>query len=171
MLIDLQNGAPRVDSSAWVASTAVLAGDVTLEERASVWFSTVLRADGDSISIGALSNIQDGAIIHADPGLPVTVAGQVSVGHGAVLHGCTIGETTLIGMRATILNGATIGPACLVAAGAVVLEGTRFEARSLIAGVPAKRRRELTDDEVQGIVDNAADYAQHAVRYREATSR
>jgi carbonic anhydrase/acetyltransferase-like protein (isoleucine patch superfamily) len=169
MLIDLENGGPAVHPGAWVASNAVLAGDVTLEDRASVWFSAVVRADGDSIWIGERSNIQDGAIIHADPGLPVTVARCVSVGHGAVLHGCSIGEGALVGMRATVLNGAAIGPQCLVAAGAVVLEGARFGARSLIAGIPAKHRRELTDQEIADLVDNADVYEALAARYQEAT--
>jgi carbonic anhydrase/acetyltransferase-like protein (isoleucine patch superfamily) len=170
VLIQLENGSPAVDPRAWVAPTAVLAGAVTAEAGASVWFGAVLRADGDTISVGAQSNIQDGTVVHADPGLPVTIAGHVSVGHGAVLHGCSIGEGTLIGMRATVLNGARIGPQCLVAAGAVVLEGAGFEARGLIAGVPAKRRRELTEDEVSGLVENARDYVVLAARYREATA-
>ena len=151
MRIDLEEDGPHVDPQAWVAPTAVLAGAVTVERGASVWFGSVLRADGDTISIGEESNLQDGVIVHADPGLP---GGgrlvRVSVGHGAVLHGCSIGEGSLIGMRAVVLNGAKIGPMCLVAAGSVVLEGAEFEARSLIAGVPAKRRRELTDDGVRG---------------------
>lgn len=169
MLIDLDNGSPHVDPRAWVAPTVVLAGAVTIEEGASVWFGTVMRADGDTISIGEQSNIQDGTVIHADPGFPVTVARHVSVGHGAVLHGCSIGEGTIVGMRAAVLNGATIGAQCLVAAGAVVLEGAEFEPRSLIAGVPAKRRRELTDEEVRGLADNADDYLDLAARYRAAT--
>ncbi len=167
MFIDLENDSPRIDPQAWVAPTAVLAGAVTIQEGASVWFGTVMRADGDTISVGEQSNVQDGTVIHADPGFPVTVAGHVSVGHGAVLHGCSIAEGALIGMRATVLNGATIGPQCLVAAGAVVLEGAEFEARSLIAGVPAKRRRELTDEEVRGLRQNADDYVVLAARYRD----
>lgn len=138
---------------------------------ASVWFGSVMRADGDTISIGEESNIQDGAIVHADPGFPVVVARNVSVGHGAVLHGCSIGEGALIGMRAVVLNGAKIGPTCLVAAGSVVLEGADFEARSLIAGVPAGRRRELTDAECEGLVQNANDYVILANRYRESKAQ
>jgi carbonic anhydrase/acetyltransferase-like protein (isoleucine patch superfamily) len=170
VLIELENGSPVIDSGAWVADNAVLAGAVTLEAGASVWYGAVLRADGDTISIGRGSNIQDGAVVHADPGFPVKVARAVSVGHGAVLHGCSIGEGALIGMRATVLNGATIGPECLVAAGAVVLEGSQFEPRSLIAGVPAKRRRELSDEEVRGLAQNADDYLALVARYREATA-
>ncbi|MGZ8735582.1 MAG: gamma carbonic anhydrase family protein [Nocardioides sp.] len=133
-----------------------------------MWFGSVIRADGDTISIGEDSNIQDGVIVHADPGFPAVVARRVSVGHGAVLHGCLIGEGSLIGMRAVVLNGAKIGPMCLVAAGSVVLEEAEFEARSLIAGVPAKRRRELTDEECEGLVQNANDYLVLADRYRDA---
>ena len=168
MRVPLDGVDPDVDPQAWVAPTAVLAGAVRVERGASVWFGSVVRADGDTISIGEGSNIQDGAILHADPGFPVAVAQQVSVGHGAVLHGCTIGEGALVGMRAVVLNGATIGPMCLVAAGSVVLEGAEFGARSLVAGVPAKRRRELTEEECAALVQNADDYVVLAGRYREA---
>ena len=168
MRIPLEENSPHVDPQAWVAATAVLAGAVTVERGASVWFGSVLRADGDTITIGEGSNIQDGVIAHADPGLPVDVARNVSVGHGAVLHGCSIGEGSLIGMRAVVLNGARIGAACLVAAGSVVLEGAQFEDRSLIAGVPAKRRRELTSEECRGLLDNANDYRALTARYRGA---
>lgn len=166
MRIHLEQDAPNVDPQAWVSSSSVLAGAVTVERGASVWFGSVLRADGDTISVGEESNIQDGVIVHADPGFPVVVARGVSVGHGAVLHGCSIGEGSLVGMRAVVLNGAKIGPMCLVAAGSVVLEGAEFGARSLIAGVPAKRRRELTDEECAGLVQNANDYLVLADRYR-----
>ena len=169
MRIKLEEDGPAVDPEAWVSPTTVLAGAVTVERGASLWFGSVLRADGDSISIGEGSNIQDGAIVHADPGLPVTVARGVSVGHGAVLHGCSIGEGALIGMRAAVLNGAKIGPMCLVAAGSVVLEGAEFEPRSLIAGVPAKRRRELTDAECDDLAQNAKDYEVLSGRYRRAS--
>ncbi len=166
--ITLDADAPTVDEQAWVSSTAVLAGAVTVEERASIWFGAVLRADGDTISVGEETNIQDGAIVHADPGFPVRVARQVSVGHGAVLHGCSIGQGTLIGMHSTVLNGSVVGPQCLVAAGAVLLEGSRFEEGTLIAGVPAKARRPLSDEERAGLVANAADYVVLADRYRNA---
>ena len=169
MRITLGRATPDVHVEAWVSPTAVLAGDVTVAREASVWFGSVLRADGDAISIGEGSNIQDAVVVHADPGFPVTVAPSVSVGHGAVLHGCSIGEGALIGMRAAVLNGAKIGPLCLVAAGSVVLEGEEFEARSLIAGVPAKRRRGLTSDECSSLLENAKDYRGLTTRYRAAT--
>lgn len=168
MRLRLELASPHVDPQAWVAPGALLAGAVTVERGASLWFGSVMRADGDTISIGEGSNIQDGVIVHADPGFPVVVARHVSVGHGAVLHGCSIGEGSLIGMRAVVLNGAKIGPMCLVAAGSVVLEGVRFEARSLIAGVPAKRRRDLTDEECETLTQNAYDYLVLADRYRDA---
>lgn len=168
MRVDLGQDLPNVHPEAWVAPTAVLAGAVTLQPGASVWFGSVLRADGDNIVIGAQSNIQDGAVLHADPDLPVSVAPRVSVGHGAVLHGCRIGEGSLIGMRAVVLNGATIGPGCLVAAGSVVLEGAEFGGGGLIAGVPAERRRDLTAQEREGLLQNADDYVALAERYRHA---
>ena len=168
MRIPLGTRSPDVDPQAWVAPTAVLTGAVTVERGASVWFGSILRADGDTISIGEGSNIQDGVIAHADPGLPVVVAPSVSVGHGAVLHGCSLGEGSLIGMRAVVLNGAKVGPMCLVAAGSVVLEGAEFEGRSLIAGVPAKRRRELTSEECLDLLENANDYQALMERYRGA---
>ncbi|WP_246081750.1 gamma carbonic anhydrase family protein [Nocardioides litoris] len=166
--ITLGQQTPAIDGRAWIAPSAVLAGAVTIEEGASVWFGAVLRADGDTISIGEQSNIQDGTVIHADPGFPVTVARHVSVGHQAVVHGCSIGEATLVGMGAVILNGAVIGPQCLVAAGAVVLEGAQFEAGTLIAGVPARARRALTEEERADVVENAASYVRLAEQYRAA---
>lgn len=169
MRVNLEDS-PDVDPAAWVAPTAVLAGAVTVARGASVWYGAVARADGDTIHVGEESNVQDGAILHADPRLPVVVGRRVSVGHGAVLHGCRIGDGSLIGMRAAVLNGATIGPGCLVAAGAVVLEGAEFEAGSLIAGVPAKRRRALTDEEREAITTNADGYLALAERHRNATT-
>jgi carbonic anhydrase/acetyltransferase-like protein (isoleucine patch superfamily) len=167
--ISLGQHSPSVDQRAWVAPTAVLAGAVTVEQLASIWFGAVLRADGDTISIGAGSNIQDGAVVHADPGFPVRIGPQVSVGHRAVVHGCSIGEATLVGMGAVILNGAVIGPRCLVAAGAVVLEGSHYGEGTLIAGVPAKARRDLTRAEQAAVVANADDYVLLAQRYRDAS--
>jgi carbonic anhydrase/acetyltransferase-like protein (isoleucine patch superfamily) len=169
--IQLGEARPNVDDQAWVASTAVLAGAVTVEQGASVWFGCVIRADGDRVTVGEESNVQDGVVIHADPKFPVMIGSRVSVGHGAILHGCSVGESALIGMRAVVLNGATIGPMCLVAAGALVLEGAEFEPRSLIAGIPAKRRRGLSDEECEALKQNAADYVALADRYRDADAR
>lgn len=155
-----------IADSAWVAPQAALVGDVTLGESASVWFNAVVRADNEPIHIGAASNVQDGAVLHTDPGFPLNIAERVSIGHQAMLHGCTIGEGSLIGIQAIILNGAVIGKQCLVAAGAVVTEGKAFPDRSLIIGVPAKVARTLTDEEVQRLDDNAAEYARKALAYR-----
>ena len=149
---------PTVDPLAWVAADVTLVGDVSIGANTSVFYTSVLRADSDSISIGSRTNVQDGCIIHADPGFPVTVGSGVSVGHRAVLHGCFVEDDVLIGMGATILNGARIGTGSLVAAGALVLEGTEIPSNSLVAGVPGKVRRETTEDERTGIRENAIDY-------------
>jgi carbonic anhydrase/acetyltransferase-like protein (isoleucine patch superfamily) len=168
-LISLGDGrTPWVDPSAWVATGAVLAGDVTLGERASVWYNTVLRAEAEPILIGARSNLQDNVSCHVDRGFPLTLGAGVSVGHGAVLHGCTIEDDVLVGMNATILNGAVVGSGSLIAAGALVLEGSVIPPRSLVAGVPAKVRRELTDAELAGIRRNADVYLEHSERHRDA---
>ena len=150
--------APSVDADAWVAPGATLVGAVALGPASSVWYGAVLRGDGDRIAVGARTNVQDGCVLHADPGVPLTLGDGVSVGHRAVLHGCTVGDDTLIGMGAVVLNGARIGPRCLVAAGALVLEGVEVPEGSLVAGAPAKVRRQLTDDEVERLRANAATY-------------
>ncbi len=152
------SAAPSIDGSAFVAAHAVVVGDVTIEADASVWYHAVLRAEQAAIRIGARSNLQDGVVCHVDAGSPLTLGTDVSVGHTAVLHGCTIEDGSLVGMHATVLNGAVIGAGSLVAAGAVVLEGTIVPPGSLVAGVPAKVRRELTDAERDGIRENAATY-------------
>jgi carbonic anhydrase/acetyltransferase-like protein (isoleucine patch superfamily) len=157
-VITIDDMRPTVDPSAWVASDVILVGDVRVGSDSSVFYSSVIRADSDSIVIGPSTNIQDGCIIHADPGFPVKVGSGVSVGHRAVLHGCTVEDHVLIGMGATILNGARIGTGSLIAAGAVVLEGINIPENSLVAGVPAKVRRETTQDERTGIRQNAIKY-------------
>jgi carbonic anhydrase/acetyltransferase-like protein (isoleucine patch superfamily) len=166
VLIAYDGVVPAVSESAWVAGGAALIGRVTIGARSSVWFTTVLRGDGDSISVGEETNLQDGVVIHADPGLPVSVGDRVSVGHRAILHGCTVDDDALIGMGAVVLNGAHIGSGSLIAAGAVVLEGTTVPPGSLVAGVPAKVRRQLTDEEIAGVRSNAAGYVALAESYR-----
>ncbi|THG31752.1 gamma carbonic anhydrase family protein [Naasia lichenicola] len=156
---------PAVDPSAFVAENATLIGDVVLHERSSVFFGAVLRGDRATIALGAESNLQDNVVVHCDPGTPTTIGTGVSVGHGAVLHGCTIEDGCLIGMSATVLNRAVIGAQSLVAAGAVVLEDTVVPPRSLVAGVPAKVRRSLTDEEVAGLQRNAATYVELSRSY------
>jgi carbonic anhydrase/acetyltransferase-like protein (isoleucine patch superfamily) len=159
---------PDIDPGAFTAPTSVVMGDVTLAVGSSVWYQTVLRGDGGPISIGAESNIQDNCTVHVDPGFPVSVGERVSVGHNAVLHGCTVEDDVLIGMGATVLNGAHIGAGSLVAAQALVPQGMRVPPGSLVAGVPAKVRRELTDEEREGIKLNAAGYVDRAKAHREA---
>jgi carbonic anhydrase/acetyltransferase-like protein (isoleucine patch superfamily) len=156
---------PSIDDTAWIARGAVVVGDVTIEAQTSVWYAAVLRADLERIHLGPGSNVQDGAVVHADPGFPVVVGERVSVGHGAILHGCRVGDDVLIGMHATVLNGASIGAGSLVAAGALVLEGTTIPPNSLVAGVPGKVRRALTDDEVAGIAANGTSYVELAARH------
>jgi carbonic anhydrase/acetyltransferase-like protein (isoleucine patch superfamily) len=157
-LVRLGDRQPIVSDGAWVAPTATVAGAVTLGRHASVWYGAVLRADGDQIVVGEDTNIQDGAVLHADPGLPVIVGARVSVGHRAVLHGCAVADDVLVGMSATVLNGARIGAGCIIAAGAVVTEGADIPDGSLVAGVPAKVRRETTDAERAEIRANAQTY-------------
>jgi carbonic anhydrase/acetyltransferase-like protein (isoleucine patch superfamily) len=161
-LISLGDRTPDVAASAWVADTATVVGDVTVGPGTGIFYSAVLRADMESVTIGTDCNVQDGAVLHADPGFPARIGDEVSIGHGAVLHGCTVEDGCLIGMNATVLNGAVVGTGSLVAANALVPEGMVIPPRSLVAGVPAKVRRELTDDEVERCRGNAAVYRQLA---------
>ncbi|MFD3487156.1 gamma carbonic anhydrase family protein [Streptomyces sp. NPDC058665] len=159
---------PEIDPTAFVAPTAVVLGEVTMAPGSSVWYHTVLRADGGPIVIGADTNIQDNCTVHVDIGSPVTLGARVSVGHNAVLHGCTVEDDVLVGMGAAVLNGAYIGAGSLVAAQALVPKGMRVPPGSLVAGVPAKVKRELTDEEREGIKLNAAVYLDLAERHRAA---
>lgn len=158
--------APRVDEGAYVAPGARVVGDVTLEPGSSVWYNAVLRAEVEPIVLGERSNLQDNVSVHVDRGFPVRVGRDVSVGHNAVLHGCTVEDGALVGMGAVVLNGAVIGASSLVAAGAVVPEGAQVPPRSLVAGVPARVRRELTDAEVEGLRVNAEHYVGNAELHR-----
>ncbi|GAA1965597.1 gamma carbonic anhydrase family protein [Microbacterium deminutum] len=164
-VLSLHGRAPDVDPSAFVAGGARVIGAVTLHAGSSVWYNAVLRADSDSITVGAGSNLQDNVSVHVDAGHPVVIGANVSVGHNAVVHGCTIGDASLVGMGATVLTGAVIGEGSLIAAGAVVLEGTVVPAGSLVAGVPAKVRRELTNAERAGIRQNAVIYRGHVAAH------
>jgi carbonic anhydrase/acetyltransferase-like protein (isoleucine patch superfamily) len=157
---------PAVHESAFVAPTASIIGNATLAQDSSAFYGVSVRADTAAITVGAGSNLQDNVVLLADPGFPCSVGAGVSVGHAAVVHGCTVEDHCLIGMGATVLNGAVIGTGSLVAAGAVVLEGTVVPPRSLVAGVPAKVRRELTDDESDGVRQNAARYVELARAHR-----
>ncbi|WP_375387495.1 gamma carbonic anhydrase family protein [uncultured Amnibacterium sp.] len=165
-ILPFDGALPQIDPSAFVAPDATLIGRVRVEADAVVMFGAVLRGDRDDIVLGTGSNLQDTVVVHCDPGSPATIGAGVSVGHGAVVHGCTIEDDCLIGMNATVLNGAVIGAGSLVAGGAVVLEGTIVPARSLVAGVPAKVRRSITDDELERIRRNAQTYRDLGIAYR-----
>ncbi|WP_010203259.1 gamma carbonic anhydrase family protein [Salinibacterium sp. PAMC 21357] len=170
LIVPIGGHTPHVSDSAFLAPNATLIGQVTLGERSSIFYGAVLRADVDSITIGDGSNLQDNVTVHCDEGFPTTVGTGVSVGHGAVLHGCTVEDDCLIGMSATVLNGAVIGTGSLVAAGAVVLEGTIVPPGSLVAGVPAKVRRELSEEEIAGVRQNATHYLDISAAHQAALS-
>ena len=157
---------PQVDSTAWIADSAQVMGHVTLGPDASVWFGCVLRGDTESMTIGEGSNIQDLTVMHADHGLPLTIGKHVTVGHKVMLHGCTIGDESLIGIGAIVLNGARIGKNCLVGAGSLVTEGKEFPDGSMILGTPAKVVRELTPQQIEGLRLSAQHYIDNARMFR-----
>lgn len=159
---------PELDEDAYTAPTSVVLGDVTMAAGSSVWYHAVLRGDAESISIGAASNVQDNATVHSDPGFPAVIGERVTVGHNAVLHGCVVEDDVLVGMGSTVLNGARIGSHSIVAAGALVPQGMSVPPGSLVAGVPAKVRRELTAEERESLRINAEHYVQLARVHRAA---
>jgi carbonic anhydrase/acetyltransferase-like protein (isoleucine patch superfamily) len=165
-LYKLGDVSPTIAMSAYVAPSASIIGKAVLAEHSSVWFGATLRGDNEIISIGVNSNVQDGAVLHTDPGLPLIVGDHVSVGHQAMLHGCTVGEGSLIGIQAVVLNAAVIGRGCLVGAGAVITERKVFADGTLILGAPAKVVRELTAEERENLREVAAIYAARAAYYR-----
>lgn len=169
-IITIDDHTPTADPTAFLAPTASLSGDVVLGEQASAFYGVSVRGDTAPIRVGARTNLQDNVTLHADEGFPCTLGTGISVGHGAVVHGCTVEDNVLIGMSATVMNGAHIGSDSLIAAGALVLEGMEIPERSLVAGVPAKVRRELTDDEVESVRQNAAHYVTLAAKHLAATS-
>jgi len=150
----------------FIAENATVIGDVTLTDDVNIWFGAVVRADRDSIAVGAGSNIQDNAVVHTTPGFPVRIGAGVSVGHGAILHGCTIEDDVLVGMGAIVLNGAVVGEGSIIGAGAVVTEGKEIPPRSLVLGVPGKVVRETTPEQQEKIVHNAREYIRLAGGYR-----
>ncbi|MDF0530690.1 gamma carbonic anhydrase family protein [Tsukamurella sp. 8F] len=162
---------PQLDETAWVAEEATVIGDAHLGAGVGVYYNAVIRADSARIEIGEASNIQDGVVVHADPGVPCTIGARVSVGHNAVLHGCTVGDDVLVGMGATVLNGAVIGAESLIAANALITEGTVIPPRSMVVGVPAKVRRELTDDEVARVKLNSSVYVELTKAHATLTDR
>ncbi|MCY7369589.1 MAG: gamma carbonic anhydrase family protein [Polaromonas sp.] len=165
-IYQLDDSIPQVPASAWVADSAQVIGRVALGEDCSVWFGVVARGDTETLTIGRGSNIQDGSVLHADPGMPLVIGENVTVGHQVMLHGCSIGDGSLIGIQAVILNGARIGKNCLVGAGALVTEGKEFPDGSMIFGSPAKAVRQLSPEQISGMQSAATHYVDNARRYR-----
>jgi carbonic anhydrase/acetyltransferase-like protein (isoleucine patch superfamily) len=165
-IYQLGEQAPEIDASAFVADSANVIGKVTVEANASVWFGVTIRGDNERITIGEGSNIQEGTVMHTDMGFPLTIGRNVTVGHQAMLHGCTIGDGALIGIQAVVLNGAKIGKGCLVGAGALVTEGKEFPDNSLILGSPAKVVRTLTEEDLQRLAGNAANYVERGQLFK-----
>ncbi|MCA1197196.1 gamma carbonic anhydrase family protein [Sphingomonas sp. R647] len=166
-----EDAAPQIDPDAWVAPSAEVIGDARLAAGSSVWFGAVIRADNTPIILGARSNVQEGAMLHSDPGAPLTVGEDCTIGHHAILHGCTIGNRVLIGMGAIILNRAVIGDDCLIGAGALVTEGKEFPPGSLIVGSPARAIREVDATTRAGLLYSAQNYAERQRRFRAGLRR
>ena len=163
---EIDGKAPRVDSTAWIAGSAEVMGNVEIGPDASVWFGCVLRGDTEVMRIGEGTNVQDGSVLHADIGMPLTLGRHVTVGHKVMLHGCTIGDESLIGIGAVVLNGARIGKNCLVGAGSLVTEGKAFPDGSMIMGSPAKAVRQLTPEQIEGLRRSAQHYIGNARRFQ-----
>ena len=163
---EIDGKAPRVDSTAWIAGSAEVMGNVEIGPDASVWFGCVLRGDTEVMRIGEGTNVQDGSVLHADIGMPLTLGRHVTVGHKVMLHGCTIGDESLIGIGAVVLNGARIGKNCLVGAGSLVTEGKAFPDGSMIMGSPAKAVRQLTPEQIEGLRRSAQHYIDNARRFK-----
>jgi len=164
-IYQLGDDTPRIAPSAWVADSASVIGKVELGEDASVWFSTVVRGDTDWLRIGRGSNVQDGSVLHTDAGIELVIGENVTVGHQVMLHGCSIGDNTLVGIQSVVLNGAKIGKNCLVGAGSLVTEGKEFPDGSLIMGSPARVVRPLTPEQIERLAWSARHYAHNARRF------
>ncbi len=162
---------PRIAESAWVADSAQVMGNVELGQDVSIWFGAVLRGDNEPLRIGIGTNIQDGSVLHSDLGKPLDIGAHVTVGHMVMLHGCTVGDGSLIGIGAVVLNGARIGRNCLVGAGALVTEGKEFPDGSMIIGSPAKAVRDLTPEQIEGLRQSALAYVENARRFRDNLKR
>ncbi len=156
----------QIDPSVFIAAGAIIVGDVTIGENASIWFNAVLRGDTEALNIGAGSNIQDGAVLHADPGYPTIIGAGCTIGHGAIVHGARLGDNTMVGMGAILLNGATVGPDCIIGAGALLTQDKIFPEGSLILGSPAKIIRPVTANEILANRDSAAGYIQKARSFK-----
>ena len=170
-IYELDGAAPDVAPTAWVADSAQVIGQVAIAADASIWFGVVIRGDTDPIHIGVSTNIQDGSVLHADYGKPLHIGDHVTVGHKVMLHGCTVGDGSLIGIGAIVLNGAKIGRGCIVGAGALVTEGKEFPDGSMILGSPAKAVRELTPEQQAGLRLSALHYVENAKRFRQGLRR
>jgi carbonic anhydrase/acetyltransferase-like protein (isoleucine patch superfamily) len=158
--------APEISAAAFIAPNATLIGRIALGEGSSIWFGAILRGDNEPIVIGPMSNVQESVVMHTDPGYPLTLGHRVTVGHQAMLHGCTVGDNALVGIQAVVLNGAVIGADSMVGAGAIVTERKSFPPRTLILGAPAKVVRDLTEAEVAALPGIAQSYRDRALRYR-----
>ena len=166
MIYALDGIAPTVAADAWIAPGTHVIGNVTLAAQSSVWFGTTIRGDNEPIVVGEGSNIQENCVLHTDPGCPLTIGAHCTIGHKAMLHGCTIGDGSLIGMGATVLNRAVIGRNCLIGAGALITEGKEIPDGSLVMGAPGKVVRQLDDAAIQGLLRSAEHYRQNAARFR-----
>ncbi|MDA0761306.1 MAG: gamma carbonic anhydrase family protein [Proteobacteria bacterium] len=168
MIYQLGDFLPTVHEDTWVADNATVVGQVTLEAGVSIWFNAVLRAENAAISVGEGSNIQDGSVCHVDPGMPLTIGRSVTIGHKVMLHGCTIGDETLIGINAVILNGANIGRNCLIGANSLIPEGKEIPDGSLVMGSPGKIVRQLSPEQIEGLKQSAQHYVENGRRYKAA---
>jgi carbonic anhydrase/acetyltransferase-like protein (isoleucine patch superfamily) len=170
-LFCLDDIAPAVPADCWVAPTAVIVGDVELGAGASVWFGAVIRGDNEPIRIGRQTNIQDNSVLHSDAGFPLSIGAGCTIGHRAIVHGCTIGDNTLVGMGAIVMNGAVIGRNCLIGAGALISEGGTIPEASLVIGMPGRIRRALTPDEIERLAASAQHYADNGRRFAAGLGR
>jgi carbonic anhydrase/acetyltransferase-like protein (isoleucine patch superfamily) len=166
MIYQLDEWQVRTEGEHFVANSAVVIGNVLLRANASVWFNAVIRGDNELITIGENSNVQDGAVLHTDPGSPLVIGSHVTIGHKAMLHGCTIGDNSLVGINAVVLNGAKIGRNCLIGANALVTEGKEIPDNSMVLGSPGKVVRELTPEQIAGLRKSALHYVENARRFR-----
>ena len=165
MFYDLEDKKPKNSGENWVAPNATIIGDVTLEKNSSVWFNAVIRGDNENIHVGEGSNVQDGSVLHTDPGCPLRIGKDVTIGHIVMLHGCTIGDNSLIGIGAVILNNAKIGKNCIIGAKALITENKEITDNSLVVGAPGRVVRKLTDEEIGKITENAKHYQDNWKRY------
>ena len=166
MIYDFEGHTPKIDPGSWVASNAVIIGRVELKKNSNIWFNTTLRGDLEPIIIGENSNVQDGSVIHTDPGCPTIVGKGVTIGHMVMLHGCEIADDCLIGIGSTILNKTKIGKNCIIGANALVTENKAIPERSLVLGSPGKVVRQVTDEEIEHIKENARDYVENFKKYK-----